>query len=106
MQRHDGLLTLYIQHEAPEGGKRANWNLAPAWPFFMAGTFLLPGGFAGRWFTRFPGIAFANKRWSGACWFSQVPQRGLRLTGDIAVTLFGSGHRDALIRQILGHEAL
>ena len=25
MQRRDGSLTLFIQHEAPEGEKRANW---------------------------------------------------------------------------------
>jgi hypothetical protein len=37
MQRRDGSLTLYIQHKAPEGGKRANWFPAPAGPFFMAG---------------------------------------------------------------------
>jgi hypothetical protein len=42
MQRRDGLLTLYIQHEAPEGGKRANWILAPAGPFFMASRFYDP----------------------------------------------------------------
>jgi hypothetical protein len=42
MQRRDGSLTLYIQHEAPEGGKRANWIPAPAGPFFMAGRFYGP----------------------------------------------------------------
>jgi hypothetical protein len=44
MQRRDGSLTLYIQHEAPEGGKRANWIPAPAGPFFMAGRFYGPEG--------------------------------------------------------------
>ena len=39
MQRSVGLLTLYIQHEAPEGEKRANWIPVPAGPFFMAGRF-------------------------------------------------------------------
>jgi hypothetical protein len=39
MQRRDGLLTRYIQHETPEGGKQANWIPAPAGPFFMAGRF-------------------------------------------------------------------
>jgi hypothetical protein len=39
MQRCDGSLTLYIQHEAPEGEKRANWIPAPTGPFFMAGRF-------------------------------------------------------------------
>ena len=42
MQRRDGSLTLYIQHKAPEGGKRANWIPAPAGPFFMAGRFYGP----------------------------------------------------------------
>jgi hypothetical protein len=42
MQRHDGSLTLYIQHEALEGEKRANWMPAPAGPFFMAGRFYDP----------------------------------------------------------------
>ena len=42
MQLRDGSLTLYIQHEAPEGGKRANWIPAPAGPFFMAGRFYGP----------------------------------------------------------------
>jgi catalase len=44
MQRRDGSLTLYIQHEAPEGGKRANWIPAPAGPF------LRPEGFTDRRF--------------------------------------------------------
>ena len=39
MQRRDGSLTLYIQHEALEGGKGAKWIPAPAGPFFMAGRF-------------------------------------------------------------------
>jgi hypothetical protein len=39
MQRRDGSLTLYIQHEAPEGGKGPNWIPAPVWPLFMAGRF-------------------------------------------------------------------
>jgi hypothetical protein len=42
MQGCDGLLTLYIQHEAPEGGIRANWIPAPSGPFFMAGRFYGP----------------------------------------------------------------
>jgi len=42
MQRRDGSLTLYIQHEAPEGGKGAKWTPAPAGPFFMAGRFYGP----------------------------------------------------------------
>ena len=42
MQRRDGSLTLSIQREAPEGGKRANWIPAPAGPFFMAGRFYGP----------------------------------------------------------------
>jgi len=42
MQRRDGLLTHYIQHEAPKGRKRANWIPAPAGPFFMAGRFYGP----------------------------------------------------------------
>jgi hypothetical protein len=37
MQQRDGSLTLYIQHEALEGGKGAKWIPAPAGPFFMAG---------------------------------------------------------------------
>lgn len=39
----DGSLTLYIQHEAPEGDKRSNWLPAPAGPFFMASRFYGPG---------------------------------------------------------------
>jgi len=39
MQQRDGSLTLYIQHEALEGEKRASWVPAPAKPFFMAGRF-------------------------------------------------------------------
>ena len=42
MQRRDGSLTLYIQHEAPEGGKGAKWIPAPAGPLFMAGRFYGP----------------------------------------------------------------
>ena len=42
MQRRDGSLTLYIQHNAPEGEKRANWIPAAAGPFFMAGRFYGP----------------------------------------------------------------
>jgi len=42
MQRRDGSLTLCIQHEAPEGEKRANWTPAPAGPIFMAGRFYDP----------------------------------------------------------------
>jgi len=38
----DDLLTLYIQYEAPEGGKQANWIPVPAGPFFMAGRFYGP----------------------------------------------------------------
>jgi hypothetical protein len=30
MQRRGGSLTLYIQREAPEGGKEAKWIHAPA----------------------------------------------------------------------------
>jgi hypothetical protein len=37
MQRRDGSLTFYFQHEAPEGKKRAYWIPAPAWTFFMVG---------------------------------------------------------------------
>jgi hypothetical protein len=43
MQRRDGLLTLYIRHEAPEGGKQANWIPALAGPFFVAGRRNGPG---------------------------------------------------------------
>jgi hypothetical protein len=42
MQRRDGSLTLCIQHEAPEGEKRANWIPALAGPFFVAGRFYGP----------------------------------------------------------------
>ena len=42
MQRRDGLLTHYIQHEVSKGRKRANWIPAPAGPFFMAGRFYGP----------------------------------------------------------------
>jgi hypothetical protein len=42
MQRRDGSLTFYIQHEAPEGEKRALWIPAPAGSFFMAGRFYGP----------------------------------------------------------------
>ncbi|MFC2038102.1 DUF1214 domain-containing protein [Chloroflexota bacterium] len=35
-------MTLCIQHEAPEGEKRAKWIPAPAGPFFMAGCFYGP----------------------------------------------------------------
>ena len=42
MQRRDGSLTLCIQHEAPEGEKRANWIPAPAGPFIIAGSFYGP----------------------------------------------------------------
>jgi len=40
-QRRDGSLTLYMQHKAPEGGKR-EWIPAPAGTFFMAGRFCGP----------------------------------------------------------------
>jgi hypothetical protein len=43
MQRRDGLLTLCIQHETPEGEKRTNWIPAPAGPFLMADRFYGPG---------------------------------------------------------------
>jgi hypothetical protein len=43
MQRRDDTLTLYIQHEAPEGGKGAKLIPAPAGPLFMAGRFYGPG---------------------------------------------------------------
>ena len=39
----DGSLTLYIQHKAPEGDKKANWLPAPAGQFFMASRFYGPG---------------------------------------------------------------
>ena len=39
----DGSLTLYIQQEAPEGDKKANWLPAPEGPFFMASRFYGPG---------------------------------------------------------------
>ena len=42
MQGCYGLLTLCIQHEAPEGEKRANWIPAPAGPIFKAGRFYGP----------------------------------------------------------------
>ena len=42
MQRRDGSLTLYIQHEALKGGKGAKWIPAPAGPLFMAGRFYGP----------------------------------------------------------------
>jgi hypothetical protein len=42
MQRRDGSLTLCIQHEAPEGERRANWIPAPAGSFFRAGRFYCP----------------------------------------------------------------
>jgi hypothetical protein len=42
MQRRDGSLTLCIQHQAPEGERRANSIPAPAGPFFMAGRFYGP----------------------------------------------------------------
>ena len=42
MQRRDDLLTLYIQHEAPESEKQANWFPAPDGSFFMAGRFYGP----------------------------------------------------------------
>jgi len=42
MQRRDGSLTPCIQHEAPEGEKRAHWIPAPARPFFRAGRFYGP----------------------------------------------------------------
>jgi hypothetical protein len=42
MQRRDGWLTLCIQHEAPEGEKRATWIPVPAGPFFMPGRFYGP----------------------------------------------------------------
>ena len=32
----DGSLTIYIQHEKPEGEKAANWLPAPAEPFYIA----------------------------------------------------------------------
>jgi hypothetical protein len=35
----DGSPTLYIQHEAPEGDKKANWLPAPDGPFFIASRF-------------------------------------------------------------------
>jgi hypothetical protein len=42
MKPRDGSLTLYIQHEALEGKKRANWISAPARPFFMTVHFYGP----------------------------------------------------------------
>ncbi|MBC8489174.1 MAG: DUF1214 domain-containing protein [Bacteroidetes bacterium] len=33
---YDGGLTIYIQHEQPEGDKAANWLPAPAEPFYLA----------------------------------------------------------------------
>jgi hypothetical protein len=42
MQRRDGSLTLCIQHEVPEGEKRANWIPAFAGPCFMSGRFYGP----------------------------------------------------------------
>ena len=42
MQRRDGALMLCIQHEAPEGEKRANWIPAPAGPLFLSGRFYGP----------------------------------------------------------------
>ncbi len=42
MQPRDGSLTVYIQREAPEGGKRVSGILAPAEPFFMVGRFCGP----------------------------------------------------------------
>jgi len=50
MQQRDGSLTLYIQHEAPEGGRRANWIPAPGRATLHGGQFLRPGGFADRCF--------------------------------------------------------
>jgi hypothetical protein len=38
----DGSLTIYIQHDAPEGDKKANWLPAPDGPFFMVGRFYGP----------------------------------------------------------------
>ena len=38
----DGSLTLYIQHDRPEGDEAANWLPAPAGPFFMVGRFYGP----------------------------------------------------------------
>jgi len=38
----DGSLTIYIQKEAPEEDKRANWLPAPAGPFFIVGRFYGP----------------------------------------------------------------
>ncbi|HHB76391.1 MAG TPA: DUF1254 domain-containing protein, partial [Desulfobulbus sp.] len=38
----DGSLTIYIQHEPPEGDKKANWLPAPDGPFFMVGRFYGP----------------------------------------------------------------
>jgi hypothetical protein len=32
----DGSLTIYVQHEPPEGEKAANWLPAPTEPFYMA----------------------------------------------------------------------
>jgi hypothetical protein len=34
--KEDGSLTIYIQHQQPEGEKAANWLPAPAAPFYMA----------------------------------------------------------------------
>jgi hypothetical protein len=42
MLTRDGSLTLYIQHEVPEGGKGAKWIPAPAGPLFIAGRFYGP----------------------------------------------------------------
>jgi hypothetical protein len=42
MQRGDGSLTLYIQHEAPQGRKGAKWIPAPVGTLFMAGRFYDP----------------------------------------------------------------
>ena len=39
MHQRDGSLALYVQNEVPESKKRANWILALAGPFFMAGCF-------------------------------------------------------------------
>jgi len=48
MQRRDDSPTLYIQHEAPEGGKGAEWISAPAGPSFMTGCFCLQRALLGR----------------------------------------------------------
>ncbi|MBW2607850.1 MAG: DUF1214 domain-containing protein [Deltaproteobacteria bacterium] len=36
MYNKDGGLTIYIQHDQPEGDKAANWLTAPTEPFYLA----------------------------------------------------------------------